>query len=217
MPYRETSQREKLAREARRYFALAEEFLGPAPPRLVAIGGLSGTGKTTIAAGLAPSLGRLPGGLHLRADIERKRLFGAAQTVRLPQSYYSPEISAKVYAEVRHKAEIALASGFSVIADAVHVRPEEREAIAATARNAGARFDGIWLEVSMTARIERVEGRGNDASDASAQVARRQAGIELGNLSWVRIEASRDVSSTIGSALSALAQRGTPSTPSVGG
>jgi uncharacterized protein len=209
MPYREASKRETLARDARRYFGLAEELLGPAAPRLVAIGGLSGAGKTTIAAALAPSLGRLPGGLHLRTDIERKRLFGAAQTVRLPQSYYSPKISAKVYAEVRHNAEIALASGFSVIADAVHARPEEREAIAATARNAGARFDGIWLEVSMTARIERVEGRGSDASDASAEIARGQAGIELGDLSWVRIEASGDVSSTIGNALSALAKRGT--------
>ena len=205
LPYSEARQREELAREARRYFVLAEEFLDPAPPRLVAIGGLSGAGKTTIAAELAPSVGRPPGSVHLRTDIERKRLFGTAQTERLPQSDYRPDISARVYADVRRKAGIALAAGYSVIADAVHARREEREAIEATARDAGARFDGLWLEVPLTLRIERVERRADDASDATAEVARRQATLETGDLSWARIDASGGAASTIRRALDALA------------
>ena len=205
LPYREMSQRKKLEREASRYFALAEDFLKPAAPRLVAIGGLSGAGKSTIATEVAPSLGRRPGAIHLRTDIERKRLFGAAPTERLPQSDYRADISAKVYAEVRRKAGIALAAGSSVIADAVHARREEREAIAATARDAGARFDGLWLEVPLTLRIERIESRDSDASDATAEVALQQAGTELGDLGWPRIEASADAVATIRKALSALA------------
>jgi uncharacterized protein len=216
LPYSEARQREGLAREAKRYFALAEEFLSPAAPRLVAIGGLSGAGKTTVAAEVAPSVGRPPGSVHLRTDIERKRLFGAAQTERLPQSDYRPDISAKVYAEVRRKAGIVLAAGYSVIADAVHARREEREAIEATARDAGARFDGLWLEVPLTLRIERVERRADDASDATAEVARRQADVELGDLPWARIEASGDAGSTIRNALDtlALSQRGQKARPS---
>jgi len=205
LPFSDAPQREISAREARRYFALAEEFLSPVAPRLVAIGGLSGAGKTTIAAALASSVGRLPGSVHLRTDIERKRLLGAAQTERLPQSDYRPDISARVYAEVRRKAGIALAAGFSVIADAVHAGREEREAIAATARNAGARFEGLWLDVPLALRIQRVEGRGADASDATAEVARRQAGIDPGDLSWARIDASGGARPTIGKALEALA------------
>jgi uncharacterized protein len=184
----------------------------------VAIGGLSGAGKTTIAAELAPSIGRLPGSVHLRTDIERKRLFGAVQIERLPQSDYQPDISAKVYAELRRKAGIALAARFSVIADAVHAR-EEREAIATIARNAGARFDGLWLEVPLTLRIERIDGRSDDASDATVEVARRQASMELGDLSWARIEASGDAPSTIKNAQDALAipRREAPAAPSNGG
>jgi uncharacterized protein len=135
----------------------------------------------------------------------RKRLIGAAQTERLPQSDYRPDISARVYAEVRRKAGIALAAGYSVIADAVHARREEREAIEATARDAGARFDGLWLEVPLTLRIERVERRADDASDATAEVARRQATLETGDLSWARIDASGGAASTIKNALDALA------------
>jgi len=205
LPYSEVSQRKKLEREARRYFALAEEFLTPAAPRLVAIGGLSGAGKSTIAAEVAPSLGRLPGAIHLRTDIERKRLFGAAPSERLPQSDYRADISARVYAEVRRKAGMALAAGSSVIADAVHARREERGAIAATARDAGARFDGLWFDVPVTIRIERIKNRANDASDATAQVALRQAHTDLGDVSWPRIQASGEASATVRDALGALA------------
>jgi predicted kinase len=204
LQYRETRQREKLAADAGRYFALAEAFLAPEAPRLVAIGGLSGAGKTTIAGELAPHIGRRPGAVHLRSDIERKRLFGAAQTERLPQADYQPDTSARVYAELRRKAGMALATGFSVIADAVHQRREDRKAIADAARDAGALFDGLWLEAPLALRIERVEKRSDDASDATPEVARRQAGVEIGEMSWRRIEAGGDTASTVGKALEAL-------------
>src|SRR5262249_5530613 len=69
---------------AREYLALARRLLTPEPPRLVAIGGLSGTGKSTLAYGLAPDLGATPGARVVRSDIVRKRLMGVAPEVRLP-------------------------------------------------------------------------------------------------------------------------------------
>ena len=51
--------REAHRSEARAYLAMALDYFEPAPPRLVAIGGLSGTGKTTVARGVAPSPGRV--------------------------------------------------------------------------------------------------------------------------------------------------------------
>ncbi|HYF09697.1 MAG TPA: hypothetical protein VD970_18920 [Acetobacteraceae bacterium] len=58
--------------------AWAEAVLSPAPARLVAIGGLQGTGKSRLARLLAPAIGPAPGALVLRSDEGRKRLFGRA-------------------------------------------------------------------------------------------------------------------------------------------
>lgn len=204
LAFRDKAQHEELSGNARRYFAMAEVFLSPSAPRLVAIGGLSGAGKTTIAEQLAPFIGRCPGAVHLRSDIERKRLLGAAQTEHLAQSGYQSSVSAKVYAEIRRKAGITLIAGFGVVADAVHQRPQDRDAIAAIAQGAGAAFNGLWLDAPLGVRIERVEKRSGDASDATPEVARRQADVDLGEMSWPRIEAGGDTASTVAKALNAL-------------
>ena len=68
------------ADEALRYLALGQSLLTPAPPCLVAIGGASGTGKTSVARRLAPGLrGPAPGAVVLRSDVIRKELFGRAR------------------------------------------------------------------------------------------------------------------------------------------
>ena len=64
--------------EVRAYFDLARAFLAPVPARLVAIGGLSGSGKSAVARAIAPEIGAFPGAVIVRSDVERKRLFGVA-------------------------------------------------------------------------------------------------------------------------------------------
>src|SRR5262249_21090636 len=73
------------AREARCFFEAACAFLRPARRDLVAVGGLSGTGKSSLATAIAPSIGSAPGAVHLRSDIERKRLFGVEEFDSLPR------------------------------------------------------------------------------------------------------------------------------------
>src|SRR5579863_1258650 len=80
-----------LAQPARRYFDLALELLAPAKPLIVCIGGLSGTGKSLLAAALAPDLAPVPGALLLRSDVERKALYRIAEHDRLPAAAYRPE------------------------------------------------------------------------------------------------------------------------------
>jgi hypothetical protein len=70
--------------EALAYFELAGRYLDPPPPCLVAVGGLSGTGKTTLARALAPDLGAAPGALHLRSDVLRKQLAGVDELEPTP-------------------------------------------------------------------------------------------------------------------------------------
>ncbi len=106
-------------RRARDYQRLALDFLQPAPPRLLAVGGLSGSGKTTPALKLAPEIGRAPGAVVVRSDVERKRLAGIALEQRMPAGSYSPDASARVYAALLARAERVLRAGHSVVLDAV--------------------------------------------------------------------------------------------------
>lgn len=176
--------------EAQAYFATVERLLAAGgPPRLVAVGGLSGTGKSTLAARLAPAFGAAPGAVHLRSDIERKRLLGCGELERLPPEAYGEEVTARTYARLCTLAGLALAAGRSVVVDAVHARPEERTAIAAVAHAHGAAFTGLWLEAPADLLRTRVAARRNDASDATPEVVDRQAGYDIGQMDWTRLDA----------------------------
>ncbi|MBK1839668.1 AAA family ATPase [Azospirillum sp. YIM B02556] len=196
---------EGLADEARRYLDQALAALEPAPARLVAVGGLSGSGKTRLALGIAPGLGPAPGAVVLRSDVLRKRLCGAADTDRLPSGGYAPAVTERVYAELCRRAAAVLGAGQAVVVDAVSARPDERRRIEAVAAAAGLRFDGIWMEAPLSERMERVTNRRNDASDATADVAERQESYDLGTIGWTRLDSGRVASDVLDDARASLA------------
>jgi uncharacterized protein len=179
--------------EARAYVALAQNFLAPAGPRLIAIGGLSGSGKSAVARAIAPSIGAFPGAVHVRSDVERKRLFGVAPSDRLPASAYAPDISDRVYAMCRKRALMALEGGQAVIVDAVHAKKEERDALAVLAAQNGVPFTGLWLEAPARLMRERVAARTGDVSDATAEVIDVQLGYDIGPQSFAVIDASQPI------------------------
>ncbi|UKJ75666.1 AAA family ATPase [Azospirillum brasilense] len=190
--------------EALAYLEQAIAALEPPPPRLVAIGGLSGSGKTRLARALAPSLGASPGAVVLRSDALRKRLFGVGETERLPADAYTPAVTGRVYAGLLERARVVLAAGHAVVLDAVHARPEERSAAARLAAETGVRFDGIWLDAPLDTRVARIAARRGDASDATAEVAERQDVYDLGPLEWLRTNAGRDAGETLAAVLERL-------------
>jgi predicted kinase len=174
---------------ARDYLVKALAYLRPVGPRLVAVGGLSGTGKSTLAYGLAPGLGIAPGARVLRTDMLRKRLAGVAPESRLPEAAYTRDRAAEVYDALYSAAAEALAAGGAVIVDAVFADPAERTAIREVAARAGAPFTGLWLEAAPEVLAARIAARTGDASDATVEVLRKQLGYDLGSLDWVRIDA----------------------------
>jgi aminoglycoside phosphotransferase family enzyme/predicted kinase len=184
-------------------FEAALAFLAPVGRDLIAIGGLSGTGKSSLAAALAASIGRAPGAVILRSDIERKRLFGAGEVDRLPGEAYWPQTTERVYERLRGLATAALSAGQSAIIDAVHLRPEERDAAERIAAQNHARFTGLWLEAPLGTLEERVTKRTKDASDATAGIVAAQAKHAPGALAWRRLDASGSLEAT--AAASALA------------
>jgi uncharacterized protein len=169
---------------------LARGFLRQQPARLVGVGGLSGTGKSALAAAIAPFLGASPGAFHLRTDVERKRMAGIGEFDRLPPKAYTKAASTGVYRRVIESASLALGAGHSVIVDAVFADPGERASIEALATRTGVAFQGLWLEAPAHILRTRVEGRSGDASDATAAVVDEQLRYETGPISWTRIDAS---------------------------
>lgn len=172
------------------WFRASISYLKVAPPMLVCVGGLSGTGKSTVAAALAPDLGSAPGALHVRSDVERKVLAGVAETERLPPASYSREAGFAVYTSCLARAGRALAAGHSVVLDAVFAEESERRAGRDLARRSRAHFAGVWLEAPPDVLTARVAARQGDASDATAEVVARQLRYDLGPLDWQRVDAS---------------------------
>ena len=196
--------REKAHGSARSYFDLAADFLRYAAPRLVAIGGLSGTGKSALAEALASRLGRAPGALWLRSDVERKAMFGVQETARLESRAYAPEVSRAVYRRLEDKARAALNAGAAVVLDATFSARVMRAAAGRVSAETGVAFDGLFLEAPPAIRLARVAGRRADASDADEAVARSQQAEPLGERGWSAIDASGGLDETVARASARL-------------
>ena len=191
--------------DARHYLLQAIDFLSASKPCLVAVGGLSGTGKSTLAKALAPELGVAPGARLLRSDVIRKRIRDATPESRLPETVYTKEERERIYRELGHRATAALGSGYAVMVDAVFANPEERHAIAEVALKAGVEFQGLWLTAPTHVLEARLEQRHNDASDATVAILRQQLGYQIGLVAdWSTIDASGDEGLTLARARSAV-------------
>lgn len=183
--------RDGLAAEARAYSALALALLAPSPVRLVALGGLSGSGKTTVAEALAPHLSPPPGARLLESDRLRKAMHGVAADIRLPPQAYAPGMSAQVYAQMTGRSTAILAQGAPVVANAVHDREPDRAAIEQAARAAGAGFLGVWLDADPALLRQRVAARRGGASDATLAVLESQLQRTGDVAGWHRIDAGQ--------------------------
>jgi hypothetical protein len=198
---------DRIARAAKSYFKLALDALTEAKPVVVATGGLSGTGKSVLARALAPLLTPLPGALVFRSDVERKALHGKAETDRLPAEAYRPEVTENIYRILANKAARVARAGHSAIADAVFARSDERFAIEAAAKAAGADFHGLFLMADLATRLARIGSRGLDASDADAVVAQQQESFATEDVAWEIVDASGTPEETLSQARTEIARR----------
>jgi len=146
-------------------------------PRLVILCGLSGSGKTSLAAALSE---RLPL-LHIRSDVERKRLFGLpplARTRAAPGAgIYAPDVGERTYRHLLALARGIIEAGYGVLVDATFLAAGQRCAFRELARELGCPFDILVLEAPRAVLCERVARRlaaGEDASEADLGVLRHQ-------------------------------------------
>lgn len=188
---------DRLYDEARRYLDLGLGFLERSVPRLVAVGGLSGSGKTALARALAPTLGAPPGAVHLQSDVIRKLMFSRVPEARLDAEAYAEPVSRTVHDRLHQRAATALAAGCSVVCDATYMSARHRRAVEAVAREANAPFIGLWLDADSETMAARVRARRGDASDADEAVLRAQLDADLGKMDWPRLAATGKATDTL--------------------
>jgi aminoglycoside phosphotransferase family enzyme len=75
------AQADVLTNAARVYLADAMRLLDRPAPLAIAIGGLSGSGKSTTAAAIAPEIGGATGAIVLRSDVIRKQRAAPAASI----------------------------------------------------------------------------------------------------------------------------------------
>ncbi len=163
--------------ECARYLALAESYTRGRRPRLLIACGLSGSGKSRLARRLREALPII----HVRSDVERKRLFGLAadaRTTGAPGSgIYFPQATEWTYERLYRLAALVLASGYDVLVDATFLSRARRGAFRRLAEARGAGFAILVLDAPIDVLRRRVIRRladGCDASEASLAVLEHQ-------------------------------------------
>lgn len=175
---------------ARAYVEAAIANLSPAPPVLAAVGGLSGSGKSTFSRLIAPLLGASPGAVILRTDEVRKRVLNQAVTAPAGPENYAPDAMARTYDELFANARALLEAGRAVVLDASFIDPVTRARAEGLARELAVPFHPAWLEAPSSVLEARAEGRTGDASDATIAILREQLARDPGPLSWPRVDVS---------------------------
>jgi uncharacterized protein len=175
--------------QAASHLKAAADYLEPRPACVLAIGGLQGTGKSTLARALAAELGPAPGALVLRSDELRKRLHGVAPELPLPQDSYGAVANAAVNRTLIELARTAAAGGHAVIVDATFLDIGMRRDLSCAMRDAGVPFVGVWLHAPLSVLEQRVGSRQKDASDATVAVLRRAAAADPGAGDWLAVDA----------------------------
>jgi hypothetical protein len=185
-PAIDPAQRARATESARRHLALAAEALAPRA-RPVLVGGVVGTGKSTVAAALADELD----GVVVASDRVRKRLAGVSPNARIGGAWqggaYTAEFTERTYAGLLERARPVLESGRVAILDATFARRANRAAAAGLAAEVG--VEAQFIEVSCRAELvrERLSLRaaaGTDPSDAGPEHYAESARAFEGPTEW---------------------------------
>jgi len=187
-------QPERSARNARQLLGLAGAHLEAGRVRLVVIGGLPGSGKSSLAVAVGEALGAVV----VRSDEVRKALAGIDRTTPAPASFgeglYRPEATAATYAELFERARSYLSRGQSVVLDASFHAPDLRVSARQLAAETVSDLDELHCSAPyglLERRVARRRRRDGEISDASVAVVRRLAATEPAWPTAVEIDTSR--------------------------
>jgi hypothetical protein len=168
--------KKSILEEHRSYLKLALDYTRPQHPMLLITHGLSGSGKSSLSSRLAD----LGGFVHIRSDVERKRLFGIESDEKSASKgldIYTQEATQKTYETMLEAVTAALAGGYSVIADATFLKKSQRALFVRLAGSMNCSCRILCFHAPQEVLRERVRARhekGRDASEADLQVLSAQ-------------------------------------------
>ncbi|NTX00056.1 MAG: AAA family ATPase, partial [Geobacteraceae bacterium] len=174
--YTQTSgpaQKQKILEEHRSYIELAQEFTLNKKPLLILTFGVSGSGKTSLSRDIAQRVRCV----HLRSDVERKRIGGLRPLERSDGALYTGEIGLQTYRRLYDLAALCISEGIAVIVDATFLKKSNRKLFLELAKSKNAPCRILHFSASEEVLIERVRKRylaGNDASEADTAVLASQ-------------------------------------------
>ncbi len=162
--------------ECLRYVDLAISYTKQKKSIVVMMQGVSGSGKSTVAREIAATLCAI----HLRSDVERKRLFGLApkdSSHLAAKDIYNPSATEKTFSTLLEITGEAVKAGFSVVLDTTLITRRLRQPfidyakqhnILAVIVHCDVPFDQIkdWIS-------DRI-AKGNDPSEATLEVVKQQ-------------------------------------------
>ncbi|HSP19969.1 MAG TPA: AAA family ATPase [Myxococcaceae bacterium] len=217
------AEREEAERLARGAFGVACEAASEdLPPVLLAVAGLSGTGKSTLAAELAARRGWEV----LSSDVVRKVLHGLAPVeharAEVDRGLYSPEATRRTCERLATQAGAALDAGRCVIIDATSQSTWQRELLASTARRHGGLFLLVEVRASDAVVRARLARRANDVkavSDADWEVYAAQKvrwePVELGPWAHLVVDGDAPLGEVVQQVERGLNERLSPPPPPV--
>lgn len=171
------AERARLLAVCRDYVTLAVGFTRMPSPVLMAMHGLSGSGKTVVSQQLVERLGAI----RLRSDVERKRQHqmppGHRGDGQLDAGIYSEEATQVLYALMMRIACTVVESGYTVIIDAAFLKRWQRKRAMELARTCQVPLLIVACQsptADLAARVDARAKADTDASDAGPKVLARQ-------------------------------------------
>lgn len=165
-----TKERDEAEKDFFEYLDLALNYIRPAKPQVIITRGMSASGKSTVSQTLLEQLGAI----RIRSDVERKRMFGLQPEetgqAEVGEGIYSSEATEKTYSKLERLAEQILASGYSVIVDAVFLHYRERERFRKLAKTNQTGFVILECRADLETLRQRIVQRKNDVSDADLKI-----------------------------------------------
>jgi uncharacterized protein len=163
------------AEDAARYAGIAVRHLRRGRVRLMVVGGLPGTGKSTLAGQLADELGAV----LLSSDRVRKELAGIDPLAHAAAPYrggiYATEHTARTYDELLRRAEQLLGRGESVVLDASWTQPAARKQAQTVAKRTHSQLVPLRCDAPAELAERRIRSRTGSMSDADAAIAAAMA------------------------------------------
>ncbi len=162
---------EAAASEAGRHLTLADQYVSPwIRPLVLAVGGLSGTGKTTLATALAEALGAE----LLRTDTIRRELFGVgSHAAGKDGGIYTQKARERVYEEMNHRAATLHGDRVGVVVDGTFSTRDmlgAAQKVATDPRSVFLAIECVCRPEVAHQRISRRMAEGRDASDARPEI-----------------------------------------------